>query len=250
MGRLTAKGKRPEAALKSRAAFSPFILLIATLPLLASAFRGAAQSSANDLRPTEASFAYRFENPRFYISIIDVEVGGDGRATVRFKRGESGEMLEVKHKLLPGTLARIRRLYDMLNFLGSQENYQDKKDFSHLGWKTISERAGERERKARFNYTTNEAAKELSDIFHGVATQEIRLFDMDLAEQHQPLEMPAQLAALEDELRLERITEPERLLQPLREMAMSETLPLIARNHATRLITAIEKKKYKSPIGK
>ena len=71
-----------------------------------------------------------------------------------------------------------------------------------------------------------------------------------LVEQHQPLDLPAQLDALEDELRLERITEPERLLAPLREIAGDDTLPFIARNHATRLIAGIEKKKFKSPMKK
>lgn len=226
----------------------PLVLFLLPFAIPFSPSHSAAQSGAGEFPAVGASFAYKFENKRFYISVMHVDVSSAGSAAVRFKRGESDEMLELKQKLRPETLARIRQLYKVLNFLGSQEEYQNKKDFSHLGWITISERSGGQERSVRWNYTANEAMNELADIFRGIATQEIRLFDIDLAGQHQPLDLPAQLDGLEDELRLERITEPERLLAPLREIAGDDTLPLIARNHASRLIAGIEKKKFKSPF--
>jgi hypothetical protein len=197
-----------------------------------------------------SAFGYEFENRKFYISKIQVDVAADAKAVIHFQRGESDELIDLNVELRPETLARIRQLYDTLDFLSSNEEYQNKKDFSHLGWVTIYERRGERGRRIRFNYSTNVAITELADIFRGIATQEIRLFDIDLAEQHQPLDLPAQLEALENELRLERITEPERLLGPLQEIADGETAPLIGRNHARRLIDAINKKKFKTPIKK
>ncbi len=207
-----------------------------------------AQDGAGNTPPAAMSFGYRFENPKFYIPLIELDIAADGQGEVRFKRGESDEMLDRKLKVLPDTLARIRQLMATTEFLTSDEDYQFKKDFSHMGWMTITARAGSRERSARFNYTSNPAMAELSEIFRGIATQEIHLFDLDLAQQFQPLDVPRQLDSLESDLRLSRVTEPEQLLPALRDITDNYGVPLMARNQAGRLVEAIEKKKYKSPI--
>jgi hypothetical protein len=78
----------------------------------------------------------------------------------------------------------------------------------------------------------------------------MRLFDIDTAERYQPLDLPKQIELLENDLRLVRIAEPEQLIATLEEIAGDDTQPLIARNHARRVIEAIKKGKYKSPIKK
>lgn len=198
--------------------------------------------------PAEMSFSYRFENPRFHISIMEVDLEPDGTGLVRFKRGESDDLIDFKMKLLPQTLTRIRQLIEQTRFLTSDEDYQSKKDFSHLGWMTLLARQGERERKVRFNYTHNLEVRELADIFRAIASQGIHLFDIETSQQYQPLDLPGQLDALESDLKLERVAEPEQMVAALREIAASDTLPLIARNKAQRMITSIEKKKFKSPV--
>lgn len=196
------------------------------------------------------TFGYRFEGARFYESLIEVDVAADGTGEVRVKRGESDEILDRKFKLLPATLARIRQLYTHTNFIDSGEEYQDKKDFSHMGWVTLSARLRERERKARFNYTANSEIKELADILRAVATQEMHLFDINTAQQYQPLDLPKQLEVLESDLRLVRIAEPEQMIATLNDIAGDDTQPLIARNHAKRIVESIKKGKFKSPIKK
>ena len=198
----------------------------------------------------DASYGYKYEGPRFYVSLIEIDLAADGSGEVRFKRSESDEVITLKVKLLSETLARIRQLYSDSQFLGSSEDYQSKKDFSHLGWITLFASEGERQRKARFNYTHNGLINELALIFRAISTQEMHLFDIETATQYQPLDLPRQLEGLENDLRLHNIAEPDRLLGPLRDLAGNDSLPLIARNHAGRIITSIEKKKYKSPMKK
>jgi hypothetical protein len=193
----------------------------------------------NSTAPAESSFKYKFENPRFYVSIMEIDINASGAGELRFKRGESDEIIDRKVKLLPATIARIRQLYEATRFLESNEEYQDKKDFSHLGWVSLSARQGERERLAKFNYTTNKDITELSDIFRGIATQEMHLFDIETSEQYQPLK---------NDLGLRRVAEPEQLLPKLREIADNDTQTLIARNSAKRIIDAIKKGDYKSPV--
>ena len=69
---------------------------------------------------TLMSFAYKFENQRFWIPIIEVDLGSDGAGEVRFKRGESDEIIDLKLKASPQTLARIRQLVESTNFIASE----------------------------------------------------------------------------------------------------------------------------------
>jgi hypothetical protein len=200
--------------------------------------------------PADASFKYKFENARFYISVIEIDLSAGGTGELRFKRGESDEIIDRNIKLLPATIARIRQLYDITNFIDSSEEYQDKKDFSHLGWISLSAQHGKRERKARFNYTTNKDISELAEIYRAIATQEMHLFDIETSERYQPLDLPRLLDTLENDLNLRRVAEPEQLLAMLREISGNDTQPLIARNHATRMIDSIKKGKFKSPMRK
>lgn len=199
---------------------------------------------------SDSSFSYRFENPRFVIPLLEVDVSADGSGQVRFKRGESDEIIDFNLKLSPSTLARIRELLDSSHFFDSTEEYQSKRDFSYLGWMTISARQGGRERTVRFNHTANLEMKELADIFRAIGTQGMHLFNIETSQEYQPLDLPGQLQALENDLRLQRVAEPDRMLSVLREIAGNDTAPLIARNHASRIVSAIEKKKFKSMLDK
>lgn len=198
----------------------------------------------------EMSFSYKFENPRFHLRVIEIDLAPTGAGELRFTRGESDEVLDCKVKLLPATIARIRNLFEVSDFLGSKTEYQGKTDMKHLGWITLGAKQGARERKVRFNFTINAQIEELEKIFRGIATQEISLFDIENAERYQPLDLPKQLEVLERDLRLEWIAEPERVLAALNEMVGDDTQPLIARNHAKRIIEAIKKGKFKSPMKK
>jgi hypothetical protein len=202
-----------------------------------------AQSTSSD-----AAFSYRFENPRFTISIIEVELASGGAGKLRFKRGEFDDLIDREFKVLPATLDRLRQLVAASGFMTSAEDYQSKKDFSHLGWMTITVKQAGRQRTVRFNYTTNNEISAVSDILRGISTQEIDQFDIELARQHEPLDVPRLLDGLENDLRLERMAEPERLLGFLGDLAGDDTLPLIARNQATRLIAGIRKGRFKSPV--
>ncbi|HJQ26127.1 MAG TPA: hypothetical protein VKA60_19570 [Blastocatellia bacterium] len=218
--------------------------------LLPLAFPCPAQNGGGTSPAAGWGVNYKFENKRFYVPMMEIDLATDGRGEVRFQRGESDDVLDHKFKLQPATLARIRQLLEVTRFVESTDEYQADKDFSHLGWVTLVARQGGRERKVRFNYTQNLDIKELADIFRGIATEEIHLFDIETSEQFQPLELPRLLDAIENDLKLQRITEPERLLAKLQEIANNPTQPLIAQNHARQIVTNINKGKYKTTMRK
>jgi hypothetical protein len=216
-----------------------------------SALAVSAQNHSIDSASPAMRFSYKFENPRFvHLPLIEIDLDSSGKGKLRFKRNESDEIIDLEFTLMPTTLERIRQLYAETGFLNSTENYQSKKDFSHLGWITLTLRQGEQTRETRFNYTNNLQIDELATIFRAIATQQIQLFDIENVQQYQPLDLARQLDSLENDLRLERIAEPESLLAALREIVANDTVLLIARNKASRIIADIGKKKYKSPAKK
>ena len=230
-------------------------LTLACLVLLLAPSQGLArprspQHLADGSASRDMSYSYKFENPRFDLRVIEIDLNSNGTGELRFTRGTSDEVLDCKVKLLPATIARISSLFEASGLLASNTEYQDKKDFAHMGWVTLGARRGTLERKTRFNSTSNIHIKTLGEIFRAIASQEISLFDIENAERYQPLDLPRQLETLANDLRLERIAEPERLLAALNEIAADDIQPLIARNHARKIIEDIKKGKFKSPVKK
>ena len=189
-----------------------------------------------------AHYRYLFENPRFTTPVQELEFDGSGQGKFRFKRKDSDE---VVNKLTVSTevLSQIQLLLDDMNFLASDEDYQHKKDFSHLGNMTISYSRGGKERTVKFNYTDNKSMSLLSDIFRNIVTQETRIFELETVLANDPISTPAQLRILESELKSKHIADPRRFDPVLKNIKLDESVPLIARNHADRLLQMIRKEK-------
>ena len=199
-------------------------------------------SATNSYPASAAHFKYIFENPRFTTPFQEVEFDGDGRGQFRFQRKDQDEIAN-RLQVSPAVLAQIQTLLSELNFLASTEDYQHKKDFSHLGTMTISHGRGGQERTVKFNYTDNSAMNRLADIFRNLTNQETRIFEMETVLANDPISMPAQLRVLENELKSKHIADPDRFTPLLTSLKTDEAIPLIARNHAERLLQMIKKGK-------
>ncbi|HKX28111.1 MAG TPA: hypothetical protein VJ302_10485 [Blastocatellia bacterium] len=187
-------------------------------------------------------YRYLFENERFTTPLQELEFDGSGQGQFRFKRKESDEIVN-KLEVSSAVLSQLQSLFGELNFLSSTEDYQHKKDFSHLGQITITFAHGGKERSVTFNYTENPSLNRITDIFRNLVTQETRVFEIDTIRASDPISTPAQLRLLESELRSKRIADPQRLVPMLEELKLDESVPLIARNHADRLLQLIKKGK-------
>ncbi len=187
-------------------------------------------------------YRYLFENDRFTTPLQEVEFDGQGHGRFRFKRKDGDEI--VNRLDVSGTVVtQIDGLFSELNFLGDQVDYQHKKDFSHLGKMTITMVRDGKERTVSFNYTDNQSMNRLTQIFRNLATQETRVFEIETVRATDPISTPAQLRILESELRSKNIADPQRFVPILQEIKLDEGVPLIARNHAERLLQLIRKGK-------
>ena len=186
-------------------------------------------------------YTYEFSQPKFYVKHIVVEHDANGRGTVTFERLNEDTSVTEPLELSPAALARITSSWQALQFLDSTADYQADKQFPHLGTMRIGMQRGEKKRVAEFNWTHNPDAETLVNEYRKAADQAILIFDISIARQNQPLNAPKLMEGMESLLKRNGLSEPQQLLPLLKELSTDERVPLIARNHALRLIKKIQK---------
>ena len=186
-------------------------------------------------------YSYEFSQPKFYVKHIVLEHDANGRGTVTFERLNEDTPVSEPIELSADALARISSAWQSLQFLESDTDYQSNKQFPHLGTMKISMQRGERKRVAEFNWTNNEDATTLVNEYRKAADQAILVFDIAVARENQPLNAPKLMETMESLLKRNGLSDPRQLLKLLQDLSTDEHVPLIARNHALRLIKRIEK---------
>lgn len=203
----------------------------------------ATPASATEAKPAAdpSRYSYEFTQPEFYVRHIRIEHDATGKGVIKFERRSDETVYEDPLVLSPAALARISGLWQSLRFLDSEENYQSERQFAHLGTMRLKmERAG-RQRTAEFNWSNNKDAFALSTEYRRVADQAILVFEISVARDLQRLNMPKLMDEFELQLKRNGLSDPAQLLPLLKDISTDDHVPLIARNHALRLIKAIEK---------
>ena len=201
----------------------------------------------NNVRPTKDApvYFYEFSQPNFLVSQIFIEHDESGKGKITFLKQSFAELISDPLQLSPETLERVKNVLNALNFLDSTENYQYVKDYSHLGTMKFTVKKDGRERTSVFNWTNNKDAKALADEYRKIGNQFIWMFDFSVARENQPLETPRLMDALDALIKRNEISDAAQMIPFFKELSDDERVPLITRNHATRLIQKIEKIKSK-----
>lgn len=197
------------------------------------------QPGAESAGPPE--YFYEFVRPGFNYSPLSIQHDEEGRGQIFFKKDGFDELITDPVTLSPATIGKIKRLLADLDFLNSNEEYQYERDFSNLGNVTFAVRKGIKERTVKYNWTVNKNAKELMDEYRRISNEYTWIFEFNVARVNQPLRTPAMMDSLDGFLRRNEISDPPHLVPYLSSVSNDEKLPLIARNHATKLIKQIEK---------
>jgi hypothetical protein len=233
-------------------------ILPAALIVLSAAFT-CAQSSKTNTRPQQAAseastvpaeapkplpdgtkYSYEFTQPEFYLRHVTITHDSAGKGQIKFERKNDEVEVEESFELSPTARERIFRLFNTLQFLDSQEVYQSDKQFPHLGTMRITMEQGTRKRTAEFNWSNNRDAAALANEYRKITDQAVFMFDMSVARQNQPLNAPKLLEGLESLIRRGGLSDPQQLVPLLKEISTDEHLPLIARNHALRILKKID----------
>lgn len=186
-------------------------------------------------------YFYEFDRPGFVTSHVIIEHDSAGVGKISFKQKDFDEMMTDPIKLSPATVEGINAALTRLDFLASTTDYQYEKDLSHLGNIKFTLKRDGRERTIKYNWTEDKDAKFLMDEYRRITNEYVWKFEMVTVRENQPLVAPRMLDALDSLIRLNEISDPPHLIAFLKELSDDERLPLIARNHATRLIKQIEK---------
>ena len=187
-------------------------------------------------------FKYEFEKPEFLVSKILIVHDENGVGTAKFRKKNFEDDIEDPLRLSATTLERLKSLWDTVKFLDSTEKFQsDVRDYGHLGTMKLSMKDGERERTEVFNWTEDLDVRALAAEYRKIGNQAIWMFDFAVARQNQPLETPRIMIRLDSQLKRNAISDPQQMLPFLKALTDDERVPLIARNHASRLVKRIEK---------
>jgi hypothetical protein len=201
-------------------------------------------SSNNSIAAKDApNYFYEFLQPAFVVSKVLIEHDENGKGKISFMKNISDEVISDPIQLSPAALERIKNALAALDFMNSTESYQYEKDYSHLGNIKIKISRDGRTRETKFNWTENKDAKALADEYRKISNQYIWMFDINLSRENQPLESPKLMDLIDGYIRRNEISDAAQLVPFLKELGNDERIPLIARNHATRLIKQIEKEK-------
>ncbi len=193
----------------------------------------------------KSAYFYEFSKSDFFISKIYIGHDDNGKGKITFQKKDFAEPITDPIQLSAAALERIKTIWQALNFLDSTENYQYEKDFSNLGTMKFTMRKDGRMREAKFNWTENKDAKTLADEYRRIGQQFIWIFDVTVARENQPLESPKLLDSLDSMVKRNEISDAGQMIPLLNELSNDERIPLIARNHAVKLIKQIEKKAEK-----
>ena len=200
------------------------------------------QTQDDNKKPADATrYSWEFSQPQFINRHIVIEHDALGHGQITFERkGEETAIVEPI-ELSTAALGRILALWTELRFLDSDENYQAAKNFAHLGTYKLSMDDGRRKRTAEFNWSDNKQAWTLRNEYQRVADQAILIFDIKLARENQPLNAPQLMNQLDTMLSRDGLSDPRQLVPLLTELRTDEHVPLIARNHADRILKKIQK---------
>lgn len=195
-----------------------------------------------ETRTEPVKYTYEFSQPKFVVKHIVLEHDANGRGKVTFERLNEDTPVVEPIALSSAALARITAAWQALRFLDSNTNYQSDKQFPHLGTMRIGMEQGSRKRVAEFNWTNNNDAETLVTEYRRAADQAILIFDIAVSRENQPLNAPKLMEVMESYIKRNGLSDPEQLLPLLKDLSTDEHVPLIARNHALRLIKKISGK--------
>ncbi len=110
---------------------------------------------------------------------------------------------------------------------------------ANLGQKTLRYEKGDESHEVTFNYTLNDSASQLVDIFEGVAREQTDLSDLQRTMRYDRLGVNDVLMQVEGDYNKKLLPEPDKLLAALDEIASDQKIIDMARERARTLANKI-----------
>src|SRR5919198_1139622 len=181
-----------------------------------------------------SSFTYCHENTRGPYETQCVQLDADAKGEIRFKRRQADR------GKLPIQLSATRRekflsVLAATNYLDHPDTFESGKKIADLGQKRLTIELPSGKREGTFNYSMRKDITDLSSFFEGLLNQETLGFDLLNALQFERLSIPKRLEQLENELKSNRIADPERLVPVLEKIEKDQQVLNYARTQAGKI---------------
>jgi hypothetical protein len=189
-----------------------------------------------------SSFTYCKQNSRGPYESQCVQLDSQAKGEVTFKRRDA-DTTTVQIELSPAARDRFLATLSATNYLEASDTYESRRKVADLGRKRLTLEMPSGKREASYNYSEQKPVMDLTVFFDALINQEMIGVDMDNAMQFERLSVPKRLDQIANELKSNRIADPDRLIPMLEKIEGDQRLVNYARAQATRLKQQIQTRK-------
>jgi|SRR5579884_2433400 len=188
-------------------------------------------------------FSYCHQMSRGLYELECVELDAAGKGIVQFKK-KGADPIKLGVTLSPSARERLNALIDDTNDLEQADTYESGRKVADLGKKHFTlELTSGTKREAEFNYSVRKEVNDLVNFCDGIVNEEMIGFDIDNAIQYDRLSIPKRIESMENDLKNNRISDPERLIPILDKIQNDQRLINYARARAGKMKEQILAKK-------
>lgn len=189
-----------------------------------------------------SSFTYCHENTRGPYEMQCIQLDAEAKGEVKFKRRQA-ETVNVPIELSPMGRERFLAALAATNYLERPETFESGRKVADLGAKRLTIELPSGKREATFNFSLRKDVVDLSGFFENLINQETMSFDILNAIQFDRLSIPKRLDQLQNELKSNRIADPERLIPMLDKIEADQKLMNYARSQAGKIKSQVQTRK-------
>jgi hypothetical protein len=186
-----------------------------------------------------STFTYCHDNTRGPYETQCVQLDADAKGEIKFKRRQA-ETVNLPIQLSAAAREKFLSLLAATNYLEHPETFESGKKIADLGAKRVSIEVPSGKREGTFNFSLRKDITDLSTFFEALINQETIGFDITNAMQFERLSIPKRLEQVENELRSNRIADPQGLIPVLEKIEKDQQIMNYARTQAGKLKRQIE----------
>jgi hypothetical protein len=187
--------------------------------------------------PTSATITYRKIFKTSFPEFIEIKLNQQGIGTADLRQLDEDanpQPFEISAPLAQKIFALAAKLH---NFQGI--DLEVHRRLANLGEKTLTYESGGETHETKFNYTLDDSAAQLVNVFEGLARQSTDLSDLTRTMRYDRLGVNDVLQTIDADYDHKLIPEPERLLPALDQLASDDKFIDIARQRARALAARI-----------
>jgi hypothetical protein len=186
-----------------------------------------------------SSFTYCHDNTRGPFETQCVQLDANAKGEIKFKR-RGAETINLPMQLSDTAREKFASLLAATNYLENPETFESGRKIADLGAKRLTVELPSGKREGTFNFSLRKDIADLSAFFEALLNQETLGFDIMNAMQFERLSIPKRLEQVENELKSNRIADPEGLIPVLEKIENDPQIMNYARTQAGKIKKQIQ----------